>query len=108
MTATVARGKAVANALAAAEATAKWTSLPAEQRRLSGITAAELATPGEEAQAIALALREVVEMPGRTAALVTPDRGAGAARGGTLQAVGTSPWTIRRGGPCRSCRRGRC
>ncbi|WP_242137202.1 double-strand break repair protein AddB [Sphingomonas sp. TREG-RG-20F-R18-01] len=72
--ATVARGKAVANALATAEATARWASLPAEQRRLGGITAAELATPGEEAQAIALALREVAETPGRTAALVTPDR----------------------------------
>ena len=73
--ATVARGKAVANALAAAEFTAKWTTLGAEQRRLGGIAAAELATPGEEAQAIALALREVLETPGRTAALVTPDRG---------------------------------
>ena len=73
--ATVARGKAVANALAAAEFTAKWTTLGAEQRRLGGIAAAELATPGEEAQAIALALREVAETPGRTAALVTPDRG---------------------------------
>ena len=73
--ATVARGKAVANALATAEATAAWSSLPSEQRRLSGIVAAELATPGEEAQAIALALREVAETPGRTAALVTPDRG---------------------------------
>ncbi|MEG3177499.1 double-strand break repair protein AddB [Sphingomonas sp. RB3P16] len=73
--ATVARGKAVANALASADYTAKWTTLGAEQRRLGGITAAELATPGEEAQAIALALREVAETPGRTGALVTPDRG---------------------------------
>ena len=73
--ATVARGKAVANALASAEFTAKWTTLGPEQRRIGGITAAELATPGEEAQAIALALREVAETPGRTAALVTPDRG---------------------------------
>ena len=71
----VARGKAVANALASAEFTAKWTTLGAEQRRLGGIAAAELATPGEEAQAIALALREVAETPGRTGALVTPDRG---------------------------------
>lgn len=73
--ATIARGKAVANALAAAEFTAKWTTLGPEQRRIGGIAAAELATPGEEAQAIALALREVAETPGRTAALVTPDRG---------------------------------
>ena len=73
--ATVARGIAVANALTAAEFTAKWTTLGAEKRRLGGIVAAELATPGEEAQAIALALREVIETPGRTGALVTPDRG---------------------------------
>lgn len=73
--ATAARGRAIANALAPAEYTGKWTRLDAEDRRLSGIAAAELATPAEEAQAIALALREVLEMPGRTAALVTPDRG---------------------------------
>ncbi|MFA6115580.1 MAG: double-strand break repair protein AddB [Sphingomonas sp.] len=73
--ATAARGRAIANALAPAEFTGKWTGLEAEDRRLSGIAAAELATSAEEAQAIALALREVLEMPGRTAALVTPDRG---------------------------------
>ncbi|MGN6269286.1 MAG: double-strand break repair protein AddB [Sphingomonas sp.] len=70
-----ARGRAVENALALAAFTGKWTSLPAEARRLSGVTAVELATPAEEAQAIALKLREVLETPGRTAALVTPDRG---------------------------------
>jgi ATP-dependent helicase/nuclease subunit B len=73
--ATIARGRAVANALAPAEFTGKWTGLGADQRRLSGIAAAELATPAEEAQAIALALREALENEGRTAALVTPDRG---------------------------------
>ncbi|RDE06246.1 double-strand break repair protein AddB [Sphingomonas aracearum] len=72
--ASIERGRAVANALAPALFTREWPSLPAEERRLSGITAAELATPAEEAQAIALALREVLEEPGRTAALVTPDR----------------------------------
>ncbi|WCM29073.1 double-strand break repair protein AddB [Sphingomonas sp. QA11] len=72
--ATAARGRAIANALAPAEFTGKWTSLDAEDRRLSGIAAAELATPAEEAQAIALALRKALEIPGRTAALVTPDR----------------------------------
>jgi len=72
--ATIARGRAIANAFAPAEFTGKWTTLDADQRRLSGITAAELATPAEEAQAIALALRETLETEGRTAALVTPDR----------------------------------
>lgn len=72
--ATIARGRAVANALAPAAFTGKWTMLAADQRRLLGIAAAELATPAEEAQAIALALRRALETEGRTAALVTPDR----------------------------------
>ena len=68
------RARAIASALAPAAFTGKWTGLPAADRRLSGVTRAELATPAEEAQAIALALRESLEIPGRTAALVTPDR----------------------------------
>jgi len=69
-----ARGRAVANAMAPAEFTHKWQGLPSAERRLSGVRAAIFATPGEEAQAIAIALREVIETPARTAALVTPDR----------------------------------
>jgi ATP-dependent helicase/nuclease subunit B len=70
-----ARGRAIANAMAPARFTGRWTSLAAADRRLSGVAAAEFATPAEEAQGIALALREVLETPGRTGALVTPDRG---------------------------------
>ena len=73
--ATAVRGRAIAQAFAPAAFTGKWTSLSAEARRLSDVRVVELATPAEEAQAIALALREVVETPGRTGALVTPDRG---------------------------------
>ncbi len=72
--ATAARGRAIANALAPARFTAKWTALEAADRRLTGVSAVELATPAEEAQAVALKLREAVETPGLTAALVTPDR----------------------------------
>jgi ATP-dependent helicase/nuclease subunit B len=68
------RGRAIANALAPADFTGKWTRIGAEDRRLTGVTVAELATPAEEAQAIALALRGALEEPGKTAALVTPDR----------------------------------
>ncbi|WP_374943554.1 double-strand break repair protein AddB [Sphingomonas sp.] len=75
MDADAARGRAIANAMAPAAFTGRWTDLAAADRRLSGVAAVELATPAEEAQAIALALREVLETPGRTAALVTPDRG---------------------------------
>lgn len=69
-----ARSRAVAHAMASAEFTAKWQQLKPVDRRLTGIRVAELPDPAAEAQAIALALREAVETPGRTAALVTPDR----------------------------------
>lgn len=68
------RGRVIAEALAPAEFTARWTGLPAEARRLTGVRAVELANPAEEAQAIALAMRQALEAPERTAALVTPDR----------------------------------
>lgn len=72
--ASAARGRAVANAMAPARFTGKWQDLPPAERRLSGIRALECATPAEEAQAIAIAIRQAIEEPGRTAALVTPDR----------------------------------
>jgi ATP-dependent helicase/nuclease subunit B len=69
------RAKSVGNAMTPAAFTDKWQRLPARARRLSGVRAIELPNPAAEAQAIAIALRESVETPGRTAALVTPDRG---------------------------------
>jgi ATP-dependent helicase/nuclease subunit B len=69
-----ARSRAIANAMAPARFTEKWQRLKPAERRLTGVRALELADPAEEAQAIALALREALEEPGRTAALVTPDR----------------------------------
>ena len=68
------RGRAVANAMTVADFSDKWNGLKPAERRLTGIRAAELPDQAAEAQAIALALREAVEIPGRTAALVTPDR----------------------------------
>jgi len=68
------RTRAINNAMAPPRATVRWARLKPDGRRLSGIRAAEFATPAEEAQGIAIALREAVETPGRTAALVTPDR----------------------------------
>ncbi len=67
------RAKALSSAMAPALFTPKW----AERASLSafgGVHCLELGTPAEEAQAIAIALREAVETEGRTAALVTPDR----------------------------------
>ena len=69
-----ARSRAVANAMAAPAFSHEWKDLRPSQRRLGGIRVAELPDPAAEAQAIALALRGALETPGRTAALVTPDR----------------------------------
>ena len=66
------RSLLVSNVMKPAAFTDSWQALPAEPP--SGITTIELANPAAEAQAIAIALRESVEVPGRTAALVTPDR----------------------------------
>ncbi|HTU12551.1 MAG TPA: double-strand break repair protein AddB, partial [Allosphingosinicella sp.] len=64
----------IAHAMAPPAFTGKWQKLAPAERRLTGVRALELADPAAEAQAIALALREALEEPGRTAALVTPDR----------------------------------
>lgn len=69
------RTRAIGNAMAPAAFTGKWRALPPVERRLSGVRAITLAGPAEEAQAIAIAMREAIETAGRTAALVTPDRG---------------------------------
>jgi ATP-dependent helicase/nuclease subunit B len=68
------RARAVSNAFAPAFATKKWNSLRPEQRKLPGVRLAEFATPADEAQGIAIALREALETPAKTAALITPDR----------------------------------
>ena len=68
------RARAVANAMTVADFSDKWSALKPPERRLSGVRAAEFADAAAEAQGIALALREALETPGRTAALVTPDR----------------------------------
>jgi len=69
-----ARSRAIGNAMAPAVFTDKWQTLKPAHRRLSGVEALELLTPAAEAQAIAIRLRQAIEQPGRTAALVTPDR----------------------------------
>ncbi len=68
------RSRNISNAMLAPRLTSRWRDLKTADRSLAGVEALEVATPGEEAQAIAIALREAVETPGRTAALVTPDR----------------------------------
>jgi ATP-dependent helicase/nuclease subunit B len=55
------------------------TDPPEEERfgsdAIAGLARLDAPTPREEAGAVALALREALEVPGKTAALVTPDRG---------------------------------
>lgn len=69
------RSRAISNLFLPPEGSARWVDLKAEQRRLSGVRLLESAHPGEEAQAIALLIREALEQPERRVALVTPDRG---------------------------------
>ena len=71
---TAIRGRAVMHAMTAADFSEKWSALPPRERRLTGIRAAELPDPASEAMTIAVALREALETPEQTAALVTPDR----------------------------------
>jgi ATP-dependent helicase/nuclease subunit B len=68
------RGKAITTAMLPAPLTGVWQEIGERERVLRDVTALEAANPAQEAQAIAIALREVLETPGRTAALVTPDR----------------------------------
>ena len=68
------RGRAVAHAMTAADFSDKWSGLKPAERRLSGVRAAEAADPAGEALIVSLALREAIDEPGKTAALVTPDR----------------------------------
>jgi ATP-dependent helicase/nuclease subunit B len=83
-----ARGRAVVNAMTAPRFSDKWTHLTPAERRLTGVRVAELPDPAGEAQAIAIALREAIEVSGMTAALVTPDRNLAARVSAHLQRWG--------------------
>ena len=72
------RSHALSNLFLPPGPSASWATLPADKRRLSGVRLMESAHPGEEAQAIAILLRQALDVPGRRAALVTPDRGLAA------------------------------
>ncbi len=69
------RAKLLREALAPAALTHRWRYISGiDARALKGLRRLDCGTPQEEAGAIALLLREALEMPGKTAALVTPDR----------------------------------
>lgn len=74
-----ARARLLAEALKPADSTDDWRAFRAErghsfQSALDGVSFIEAADEREEALALALAMREALETPGRTAALITPDR----------------------------------
>ncbi|HWU26954.1 MAG TPA: double-strand break repair protein AddB, partial [Rhizomicrobium sp.] len=75
-----ARATLLRETLRPAPTTDAWRAIADEDatntiaRGLDGLSLIETAHPGEEALAIALILRETLETPARTAALVTPDR----------------------------------
>ncbi|MHC2104956.1 double-strand break repair protein AddB [Methylobacterium sp.] len=77
----VARAALLSQALRPADTTDAWADLDPEQRDaiaedgLAGLALTEAADEREEALVAALALRETLQVPGATAALVTPDRG---------------------------------
>lgn len=68
------RDRVVSTAFKPAQFTETWQGLSNAERRLSGVRLARFATPADEAQGIAIALRSALEQPGKTAALITPDR----------------------------------
>lgn len=69
-----ARSRAISNLFLPPAASARWVRLRAEDRRLAGVRLMETAHPEEEAQAIAILVREALEVPERRVALITPDR----------------------------------
>ena len=74
------RAALVSEAMRPARTTERWHRFIADAdkrkmaRALDGVTILEAPSAEDEAEAVALILREVAETPGRTAALVTPDR----------------------------------
>nr|WP_255548270.1 PD-(D/E)XK nuclease family protein [Erythrobacter ani] len=69
-----ARTHAISSLFLPPQASQSWISLDADKRRLSGIRMMTSATAEEEAQAIALLVREALEQPEKRIAVVTADR----------------------------------
>lgn len=69
-----ARSHAISSLFLPPRASRAWIDLDASKRRLSGVRLIESATREEEAQAIALLVREALEEPEKRVAVVSPDR----------------------------------
>jgi len=69
------RSHAISSLFLPPEASKAWVGLPSEKRSLSGVRLMQSANPEEEAQAIALMVRETLEEKEKRVAVITPDRG---------------------------------
>ncbi|WP_338245290.1 PD-(D/E)XK nuclease family protein [Aurantiacibacter hainanensis] len=69
------RTHAISSLFLPPEASKVWVDLPASKRCMAGVRLVETANPEEEAQTVALMVREALEQPERRVAVVTPDRG---------------------------------
>jgi len=70
-----ARTRAISSLFLPPEASRSWVNLPADQRRLKGVRLMQSASIEEEAQAIALLVREGLAVPDKRIAVVSADRG---------------------------------
>lgn len=68
------RSHAVSSIFLPPEASKTWFELKPAQRHLAGIRLLETPNPEAEAQAVALAVREALEVSERRVAIITPDR----------------------------------
>ncbi len=70
----VGRAAFVSEVMRPADTTDAWRNIAFTSDAVSGLTRLDCASPREEAEAIALIMRESLEVEHRTCALVTPDR----------------------------------
>ena len=83
------RAHLLTEALRPAATTEQWREgLAIEPAAIAGMSRLDCGAENEEAEAIALAMRATLETPGRTAALVTPDRGLARRVAASLQRWG--------------------
>ncbi|WP_233998490.1 PD-(D/E)XK nuclease family protein [Erythrobacter sp. YT30] len=68
------RSKAISSLFLPPKASRIWVELEPEHRRMPGLKMLEVATSEEEAQAIALQVREALDVPEKRIAVVTADR----------------------------------
>lgn len=68
------RSHAISSLFLPPEASKVWVDLDSDKRRLPGVRLIESATSEEEAQAIALLVRQALEEPEKRVAVITPDR----------------------------------